>query len=630
MPNYNHSNKSIIILAWCACVFVILLVSFQTQAQKQSDASVLKKNMKVDTAMAALKADSALPGGSTLLLPENSTKNLQIEAPGGSTALGQVQIQGQPFKNAIQVRTLRRLPNDEDSKLILNTVADFAEGDVLFVRVYARLIKTEDETGEGAVILTLRNNDPKDRFAAFMPKRFAFSEQWQRIDLPITARRGFKAGDVKFIIGVGGTQPQVIELGGLQVLNYGKKINEQQLPFTRKTYEGRELNASWRKAATERIEKYRKGNLNIEVTYANGKPVKGANLDIKMQRHSYSFGTEVNSLFFAKSEGTPDGVKYREAVKKYFNEGVIGNGLKWIAWENPERRQEAIQTVQWLRDNHLKVRGHNLVWPGWKRLPKGLISVKDDPEKLRRLVREHITEEVSLLKGQLVDWDVTNETFGNKDLMDILGKEEMIEWYKLTRQVDPAVKLYINENSVLTGKKLDFYIDEIQYLIDHKAPLDGIGEQGHMSPMSIEQVWTNLNQLAKFNLPVKITEFDVVTPDEELQADWTRDFLTLIFSHPITEGFVMWGFWDGEHWLNDAPLFYKDWSLKPSGKVWSDLINKQWWTNVKGETGPDGHYQTRGFLGDYTVSIQSNGKTKTVSAALTREGSTIKIVLDEQ
>lgn len=569
-----------------------------------------------------------LPEGGRSLIPQNAEKAFKVEAQSGTTEIKEVQVQGQPFTNALRIQTNKRLPNEEDSKLVINTTTEFADADVLLIRLYTRLIKTEDETGEGVLVLTLRPKDPNGGVASFMPKRFTFGEQWQRIDLPITARKGYKAGAARFIIGVGGTQPQVIEIGGVEVLNYARNVKEQQLPFTRKTYEGRELNAAWRKEAAARIQTYRKGDLTIQVTDAAGKPVKGAQLEVKMQQHAFGFGTEVNSEFFVKSEGTPEGEKYRDAIKKLFNEAVIGNGLKWPAWENPKLQKEAIQTVQWLNENKLKVRGHNLVWPGWKRLPKDVISLKDDPEALRKRVRNHIREEVPVLKGQLIDWDVTNETFGQKDLMTVLGKEEMVEWYKLTRELDPEVKLYINENSVLTGKKLDFYIKEIQYLLDRKAPLDGIGEQGHMSPMPIKQVWDNLNQLAKFKLPIKITEFDVVTPDEELQADWTRDFLTLIFSHPLTEGFLMWGFWDGKHWLNDAPVYYKDWSLKPSGKVWIDLIYKQWWTNLKGQSDAVGVYENRGFLGSYEVTVKSGSSSKMVKFELPYEGKVVKVTLD--
>lgn len=606
------------------CALGLAVLPQVAHAQNVGKGNSIQKNERPYPVSDSVK----LPQGGQAIIPANATKLLKLEGAKGTTELKEVTIQGQPFTNAIRVQTNKRLPNEEDSRLVINTTSDFAETDVLFVRLFARLIKTEDETGEGVLVLTLRPNDPAERVAAFMPKRFTFNEKWQLIDLPITARKGYKADKARFVIGVGGTQPQVIEIAEVQVLNYAKRVKEQQLPFTRKTYEGREPNAAWRKEASERIEKHRKGDLSVQITDANGKPLKGAVVEVKMQRNAFGFGTEVNSQYFAKSEGTPDGIKYRDAIKNHFNESVIGNGLKWIAWENSQNRQDAIQTVKWLRDNHLQVRGHCLVWPGWKHLPKSLLEVKDDSAALRKRVLDHIKEEVGLLKGQLVDWDVTNETFGNKDLMAILGKEEMIEWYKLTRQTDPSVKLYINENSVLTGKKLDFYIKEIQYLIDRKTPLDGIGEQGHMSPMSINEVWDNLNQLAQFNLPIKITEFDVVTPDEELQADWTRDFLTLIFSHPLTDGFVMWGFWDGEHWLNDAPIYYKDWSLKPSGKVWIDLTSKQWWSNLKGQSDTNGTFKDRGFLGSYEATVKLGNRSKTVKFDLPKEGKIVKVVLD--
>ena len=31
----------------------------------------------------------------------------------------------------------------------------------------------------------------------------------------------------------------------------------------------------------------------------------------------------------------------------------------------------------------------------------------------------------------------------------------------------------------------------------------------------------------------------------------------MIFSHPATNGFLMWGFWDGAHWKDNAPYFIK-------------------------------------------------------------------------
>lgn len=51
------------------------------------------------------------------------------------------------------------------------------------------------------------------------------------------------------------------------------------------------------------------------------------------------------------------------------------------------------------------------------------------------------------------------------------------------------------------------------------------------------------------------------------------------FSHPSVDAFIMWGFWDGNHWHQNAPIFNLDWSIKPSGQAYIDKVFNEWWTN---------------------------------------------------
>ena len=90
---------------------------------------------------------------------------------------------------------------------------------------------------------------------------------------------------------------------------------------------------------------------------------------------------------------------------------------------------------------------------------------------------------------------------------------------------------------------------------------------------------------------------------DPLAATYLRDYLTMIFSHPSMDGFMMWGFWDGAHWHNNAPLFYQDWSLKPSGQTFVDMVFNEWWTSENGQTDANGEYFVRGFKGKYKVTI---------------------------
>jgi hypothetical protein len=94
------------------------------------------------------------------------------------------------------------------------------------------------------------------------------------------------------------------------------------------------------------------------------------------------------------------------------------------------------------------------------------------------------------------------------------------------------------------------------------------------------------------------------------------------------KAFIMWGFWDGRHWLYNGPILRKDWSLKPSGKAYKDLVLRQWWTNVDGVTSRRGQHKTRGFLGDYEITAEHGGRKKTVKANLVRDGVAVRIVID--
>ena len=156
-----------------------------------------------------------------------------------------------------------------------------------------------------------------------------------------------------------------------------------------------------------------------------------------------------------------------------------------------------------------------------------------------------------------------------------------------------------------------------------------LGMQSHFggTPTPPEKMLSILDRYAAIGLDISITEHDIDTDDEQLQADFTRDFLTTVFSHPAVVAVLTWGFWENSHWKPDAAYYRSDWSLRPAGQVWRDLVTKKWWTNEAAETGADGHVRTRGFLGDYEISVSCRGVTKQVKAVIPRTGAQVDIRL---
>jgi GH35 family endo-1,4-beta-xylanase len=366
----------------------------------------------------------------------------------------------------------------------------------------------------------------------------------------------------------------------------------------------------WREAAEARIERIRKAEFVVRVEDSGGKPAPGVPVRIRMVRHAFGWGTAVAARQLLGAGEDAD--RYRRALLENFNMAVLENDLKWPQWE--QNRTAALDALKWLHANGIsRVRGHTLVWPGWRWLPKDIKELAGDPAALRKRVLDHIRDEVSATRGLLEDWDVVNEPYTNHDLMDIVGREEMVAWYQAAREYDPKPTLFLNDFNIIEAGGRDaahqeHFYGTIRFLLDRGAPLGGIGIQGHFrEPTPPEKILEILDRFAEFNLPIRITEFDFDTQDEQLQADFTRDFLTAIFSHPRVDALLMWGFWEARHWRPAGAMLRKDWSEKPNYRVWRELVHGRWRTETEAATGQDGVVQTRAFRGEY--EIRAGGKT---------------------
>lgn len=379
-------------------------------------------------------------------------------------------------------------------------------------------------------------------------------------------------------------------------------------------YPGQETNAAWRAAAASRIEQHRKANVTVVVTDSTGQPVPGAQIEVRMKRHAFGFGSAVATQRMLGSDD--DSVMYRNLVKKLFSKVVMEYDLQWGSWEN--NRMRGWSGVQWLRQEGFPLRGHNLVWPGWDRMPADVQTLASNPAALRARIDNHVTELVRAFRGQLVEWDVLNEPYSEHDVMDVLGSGEMVRWFQLAREADPNAVLYLNDYNVLenndTGHR-NAFMNTARYLLTNGAPLGGLGLQGHFGTTltGIDELYTRLDQFSTLGLPLQVTEFDIAHTNEVLQADYMRDFMTIVFSHPSVTGIVMWGFWEGRHWRPTAALYRQDWSIKPNGIVWNNLVLTNWWTTDIGTAAIDGVRTIRAFKGDYVVRVTGNGRTHEVN-----------------
>ena len=532
-----------------------------------------------------------------------------------------------PFDRAVRVMVDKRPAKTWDVQLNHPNRRAIKQGDVLHLQFWVRCV--ESMTGEGFADVKFELG--RAPWSQSLHHQISYPGQWTRYDFPFIAGQDFAPGEGKlsFQLGFDG---QVAEFGGVSVVNYGPEVDPATLPQTKLVYPGHAADAPWRAAAAERIDRLRKGDLAVTVVDGRGEPIPDAEVQVEMTRHAFSFGTAVVAKSLADPSFDP---RYREITETWFNEVVFENDLKWVNHGTGDP-DDIAAALSWLAARDIGVRGHVLVWPGWEWLPKDLPALESNPAELQRRVEQRVLETAAFYRGQIKDWDVVNEPYNNHDLMDILGKDVMVDWFRLAQQADPDAKRYINDWGILTGggqdsNHQDIYYDWIDFLVKNNAPIDGIGLQGHFGSTltAPDRLMEILDRFAGFGKRIKITELDIVMTDEELRADYMRDFLTVMFSHEAVDGVLMWGFWAGHHWKPEAAPFDRDWNLKPHGQAWKDLVLGEWWTREQVSTDEQGRAVVRGFAGDYRVTASHSGQSVTAEPRLTRDGLAIELVLAE-
>lgn len=561
---------------------------------------------------------------------EGEPKQFQLTGSGASKATAKpIKIAGQPFEKGWRVE-VREKVGDYHAQLAAPLPAGLKKGDVILLTAWARLIDTADESGEGRVGFVLEQ--AKDPYDKVFNAPFSVKKEWTRFDVPAEVKLDFASTGGQFTIRLGEVV-QTIEIGGFEVRKFPAGTKVSDLPRTKVSYVGRDADAKWRQPAAERIERLRKAPLTIKVVDASGQPVSGATVEMKMTRHAFVFGSCYSPDRILGT--TPEDEKYRAIFREYFNTGVDEYAMKWPGWVDPAVRQKALDALKWMDEHDVKVRGHVMVWPGTKRVPQVVKDAieKKDGEKLKQLIAAHIAKVGADLKGRVIDWDVVNEPFVNHAIQDILGNEAMAEWFKLARKADPTAVLYLNETSVPTAPPADIryttLFEQAKMIQRLGGDLGGVGMQAHFAqnvqpPQNLLGIF---DRFATLGVPTRITELDIDTNDESLQADYLRDFLTTCFSHENINGVMIWGFWEPAHWRPQAAMFRKDWSPRPIAAVWKDLIFKQWWTTERGTTGADGTLAVRGFLGSYDITVTANGKTQTAKVQLHQGGTTATVTL---
>lgn len=372
--------------------------------------------------------------------------------------------------------------------------------------------------------------------------------------------------------------------------------------------------------------------------HIKGKP--GEVVIIEQLKHEFWFGCAISSQVFSQKSGMSesDRIMFKLKFLENFNAAVTENAVKWGSMERIRGEidyKTADNILDWTEDNKLPCRGHNLYWGIDKFVQKWVKEL--EKEELRTALEKRGIETAKHYKGRFVEYDLNNEMIHGNYYAEQLGDgitKEMAGW---VLEGDENAKLWLNDYDILTGNRLDDFLQHIRKLLKEGVPVSGIGVQGHLhgESFSREKLKESLDSLGQFGLPIRITEFNIpgqrskyykdrsiqLTEAEEIQkAKDICDYYRICFAHPSVEGILMWGFWEGANWIKASSLYKQDWSPTPALKAYQNLIFKEWNTSATITLDENGEAILSAFYGEYKISY---GQLETLIALKKKKGSQV-------
>ena len=359
------------------------------------------------------------------------------------------------------------------------------------------------------------------------------------------------------------------------------------------------------------IERHRKGEATVQVVGADGRPVAGAQVEVKQESHDFLFGCNIYRFDrFSRPE-------HNEAYKKRFAEllNYATVGFYWRSYE-PQRGKPRYdytdRVVAWCRRHDIRMKGHPLLWGHGAGVP---VWSKGQPPAA--VQKKRVTDIVRRYAGKIRSWEVVNEPSHCRGV-------RIDQPYRWARQADANAYLIVNDYYVMATGYLPFY----QLLKEAKAdgvPFDGIGIQAHeprTMRFPLAKVRGILDKYATLGKELHITEFTPCSAgqritgshlkgvwNETTQADYATKFYKTCFAHPAVVAITWWDLCDNGSWLKGGGMLRADMSPKPVYLALKKLIHEQWKTHLRGKTDSGGTYSFRGFRGRYALTARTPAGT---------------------
>jgi GH35 family endo-1,4-beta-xylanase len=385
------------------------------------------------------------------------------------------------------------------------------------------------------------------------------------------------------------------------------------------------------------IDAVRKGEVVVEVLDSRANPIAGQEVILKQVSSDFLFGANtfmLDAYSLARSRQ-----RYEDRFLELFNAGTVP--LYWRDLEpapghlrftkdsaHIPRRPPPDVVVEWGLANGLNLNGHPLVWdlvkwsvPEW---------VTDEQSRDGGVWEERVRRIADRYGESIARWDVVNEVCtpwrlaaGESRPMPADYERQAFAWAEAALPADAF--LMINEVSEVSwSEDRGVYINLVERLLRDGARVNGIGLQHHLfedaqmyrvaagALSTPATLYRTLDDFARLRRPLHVSEITMTSPRDDvggrdLQARIARDFYRLWFSHPSVDSITWWNFADGgaapgEDGV-DSGLLDRHLNPKPAYEALTELITREWRTELRTSTNAEGRLSFRGFFGRYRLQV---------------------------
>ncbi len=388
------------------------------------------------------------------------------------------------------------------------------------------------------------------------------------------------------------------------------------------------------------IEKYRKGDVQLRIVDAAGKPLGNYQINFNQVRSDFLFGANPmgrNGSYDAKIAGLMKdaGVNHSYIAAR---RGLIEPQPGKFNWDNIDNYQKVEEQL----GRGFKLMGAFSLWfsPMSDFSPAYLKNMSF--EELKKNVYNHTYNLVSKYKGKIDTWEINEMNLASANALDLTG-EQKLELMKVfataVREANPQAKI-LNGSTALPYE----FTDSVPFpaLLKSGVPADIIGLELYYSGVNTEgysavgldlaAISDLLDSYSTFGKPIYIKELSAPSTqvsgsswwhqpwDEKTQAEYVEKIYTIAFSKPSVQAITWsWGISDEDAFIVSGGLLDASSNPKPAYFALKNLLSS-WTTSGNGMTSSSGEYSFRGFGGEYNVTVKGpNGRSFSTTIHVTEQ-----------